>query len=271
MSYVKLEFPILVQNISINDQPHYHLKTLFVPMPIATDRRFDPAVGKLRESLAFRLKGFEINRDNSDQLLWYVFNPEINFSTKRFSFSVGRQFFDGKISIIEFTLRGITFICLPSFNHFIFIARTNPSDKTSIDNLVEKVAIRILKQQRKEEQEDLDFNQFYATKGEFITTVTQTVRIKQGQFRFEQQDNQFFFDNISPNTDFDGGLEIEKTGADLIKKYPDKLLRAFHREDLIQRLNDIIFQSENTPIVLVGRDGSGKHSLIHEAIYQISR
>jgi len=84
MSYVKLEFPILVQNISLNDKPNYHLKPLFVPSPIVSDRRFEPAIRKLQDALAMRLKGFELSRLNTESLLWYTFNPELKFTSQKF-------------------------------------------------------------------------------------------------------------------------------------------------------------------------------------------
>ncbi len=268
MSYVKLEFPVLVQNVEQNDQAHYRLKPLFVPSPIVIHQRFDPAISKLQHMLATVFKGFEIDRANVDTLLWYLFNPSVHFYSKRFQFSIGRQFFDGKISVAEFVLKGITFICLPAFEHFIFVARPVLTDKTSIESQIVDVASKWLKQRRSELQEDLDLTNYYATKGEFITIVAQNIRIKQGKFHFEKETSPLFFDSFAPDNDFDGGIEIEKTGTDLGRKYPDQLLRAFYREDLVQRLSAIIYQTENTPVALVGNQGVGKHSLIHEVVYR---
>ena len=110
MSYIKLEYPILVQNTPTNDKPNYHLKPLFVPSPVVSDRRFEAATRKLRDALANRLKGFELNTENREQLLWYAFNPVLNFSTPTFRFSIGRQYFDGPVSIAEFELKGMTLI-----------------------------------------------------------------------------------------------------------------------------------------------------------------
>lgn len=268
MSYLKLEFPILVQNIQQNEQSNYHLKPLFVPSPIVSDRRFEPAVRKIRDALSARLKGFEISRANADHLLWYSFNPEIQFSTFQYSFSVSRQFFNGKISVATFLLKEMTFVCLPAFDNFIFIARTHAADKTNIKNAVETVLLKYLKNKKAELQEDLDFENYYATKGEFVTTVSQNIKIKQGAFRSEKSSDAFFFDSLAPSSDFDGGVEIEKVGADLLRHYPDKLLRAFQRADLVTRLYNTIYHSENTPIVLVGKEGVGKHSLLHEVIFR---
>ena len=268
MSYIKLEYPILVQNIPTNDKPNYHLKPLFVPSPVVSDRRFEAATRKLRDALANRLRGFELNPENTEQLLWYAFNPTLQFSTPIFRFPIGRQYFDGAVSVVEFELKGMTFVCLPAFHHFMFIVKASPDDKVNIKNTIENTVIQYLKTERKTLQEDLDFTNYYASKGAFVTTVSQSVKIKQGAFKIEQVTDHLFFDSLAPSSDFDGATEIEKVGADLLRKYPDKLLRAFQREALVQRLFNTLYHSENTPIVLVGKEGVGKHSLLNEAIFR---
>lgn len=268
MSYIKLEYPILVQNIPANDKPNYHLKPLFVPSPVVSDRRFESAARKLRDALTNRLRGFELNAENTEQLLWYAFNPTLEFSTPTFRFPIGRQYFDGAVCVVEFELKGMSFVCLPSFQHFMFIARANASDKTNVKNAIESALIKYLKTERAELQEDLDFTDYYATKGAFVTTVSQSVKIKQGGFRIETSTDNLFFDSLAPSSDFDGGTEIEKVGTDLLRKYPDKLLRAFQRDHLVERLSNTLYHSENTPIVLVGTEGVGKHSLLNEAIFR---
>ena len=268
MSYVKLEFPILVQTIQQNDKPHYLLKPLFVPSPTVMDRRYESAMRRISDEVTQRLKGAEIHRDTIDNVLWYSFNPELQFTTNTFKFTVGRQFFNGPISYGVFKIKDLTFICLPSFQHFIFIANTDKKEKPNIRLAVESAVKQYLKLERKEAKENIDFDPFYAKKGEFITTVSQTLKIKQGVFRSETSNEFFFFDSLSPSSDFDGGTEIEKVGSDLLRNYPEKLLRTFHREVLVERLMNSMYHSENTPIVLVGREGVGKHSLIHEAIYR---
>ena len=69
-----------------------------------------------------------------------------------------KKYFDGKISAVTFSVKEMTFVCLPAFQHFIFIARTHPNDKTNIRNAVQSVATQYLKEQRAELQEDIEFD-----------------------------------------------------------------------------------------------------------------
>jgi ATP-dependent Clp protease ATP-binding subunit ClpC len=68
--------------------------------------------------------------------------------------------------------------------------------------------------------------------------------------------------------DFDGAVEIEKVGTNLNLSYPTQLKRAFQREDMVRQLYHTIYQQDNTPVVLVGEEGVGKHSLVHEVVYR---
>ncbi|MGB1216800.1 MAG: AAA family ATPase, partial [Saprospiraceae bacterium] len=77
-----------------------------------------------------------------------------------------------------------------------------------------------------------------------------------------------FFAAFGGQTDFQGGTEIYKVGYDLNEKYPTELLSAWYREDLVNQLSFSIFSEENTPFVLVGSEGVGKKSVIHEALYR---
>ncbi len=54
-------------------------------------------------------------------------------------------------------------------------------------------------------------------------------------------------------------------------KFPGELLSAWYREDLVTRLGHSMFSQENTPFVLVGKEGVGKKSIIHEALYRYLR
>ena len=267
MSYVKLEFPVLVQKIKINETANYHLRPIFLPNSTVTNRRYEAALTTLGTLVGKRLKGMELSRENAEYLLWHIFNPDLNFYSKRYTFKVGKELFDGNIGVVSFELKGLTFICLPSFNHYMFIAKTGPNDKTAIDPLVQRAARTILKD-LKDQEEELECADFYLQKGAFITTIRKSVRVKPSLFHFERTVDTFFFANTTPSDDFDGGTEIEKVGKDLTQLFPNNLLRAFYREDLVQRLSTTIYQSENTPIVLVGKEGVGKHSIIHEVAWQ---
>ena len=267
MSEVKLEFPVVVQQIEIDGQLNYHLQPIFLPNTLVTNRRYDNAFSTIGEVVARRLNGMQVNRSNIEYLLWHLFNPELTFYTRPINIKVKRNLFNGSVAIASFIIKGMTFVCLPSFDHHLFIVQEERQNKVAIDKLVEKTIKQLLTDQQ-EGNEVIDYSDYYVEPTAFVTTVRKNVRIKSGLFHFEKEPSSFFFNANGPSGDFEGSVEIEKVGKDLTELYPNKMLRAFYREDLVQRLSTTIYKSEHTPIVLVGREGVGKHSLIHEVVYQ---
>ncbi len=267
MSEVKLEFPVVVQQIEIDGQLNYHLQPIFLPNTLVTNRRYDTAFSTIGEVVARRLNGMQVNRSNMEYLLWHTFNPDLNFYTQHINLKVQRNVFDGAVAIASFVVKGMTFICLPSFDHYLFIAKTGRQSKEAINKLIKKTIKQLLLNEQ-EANELIDYSTYYVEPTAFVTTVRKNVRVKSGPFHFEQEAFPFFFDAQGPSGDFEGSVEIEKVGKDLTELYPNKMLRAFYQEHLVQRLTATIYKSEHTPIVLVGKEGVGKHSLIHEVVYQ---
>ncbi|MEO0778215.1 MAG: AAA family ATPase, partial [Bacteroidota bacterium] len=78
----------------------------------------------------------------------------------------------------------------------------------------------------------------------------------------------WFFSQMGHSQEFDGGLEIDRVAYDLNNLYPADLKRAYFREDLVERLRRVIYQRDNSPLVLVGPEGVGKHTVIHEVVWR---
>ena len=213
MGNVKLEFPVLVQQVKEGDKSVYHLRPIFLPDSIVHNRRYENALSSLKRLVARRLQGLELNRSNSEYLLWHLFNPPLDFHTKKYNFKVGKEYFDGEIAFVTFELKGNTFVCLPTFNHFIFILNSKKDKTASLYTKVGAVAKQLIRD-LKEDNPDTECKNFYIDKRAFVTTIEKSIRVKPGSFHFEQDKTNFFFNSLSPSDDFDGGTEIEKVGKD---------------------------------------------------------
>jgi len=266
MSHVHIQLPVLVQNVQVEGKQQYLVRPLFRNYPVATHLRFDKALSKFKGELTRQFKGFQVDRDNVDELLWYKFNPKYNFKIYKIETTIGKQFVKGSFAAADFELRDTRFVILPSLNH-IFIAEKNEKGKYDIKANVER-AIEKFTRRRKKHDDEFDIMGFVATKGEFITEVECSVNITYKSFPFEQDNSFSFFAGFGDNSEFEGSEEILKVGNDLNARFPGELSRAYYRNDLVARLSDIIYQTENTPIVIVGSEGVGKHTLIHEVVWQ---
>ncbi len=268
MSYIAFEFPILVQNIKLGEKPAYFLRPLFFNYPGASDRRFDKALTNFKKEIRHRLKGVQLSRDTLEELLWYKFNPKLEFKIFKMDFVAGKQYVSGKFAVSWFVLKEHCFVLLPAFNSHVFMAKKGHKGKYDIQGQVEDFIIDFVKRNKKEDGDDFDINEYTATKGEFITTAKVNVDIKNSKFPFQTSSLDFIFNKLSGSEDFEGSVEIEKVGYDMNELYPTELKRAFYRESLVDRIYNIIYQLDNSPIVIVGDEGVGKRSILHEVVYR---
>ena len=268
MTKINLKIPILVQNISTEDSAQYYLRPLFLNHPVATNRRYELAVSTLKKEVKQVFKGFELSRDQSEHLFWFSFNPQPKYRVLEVKCTLGNQFINGNFGIAVFELKGLTFAYFPLMNNYMVMLEDLPKGKAKQDVHFANLIERILRQFKKDQGENFFPDSYFSDKNEFLTTVEVDVNIKEGPFKIENQQDSWLFSRMMPNSDFHGGIEIEKVGYSLNALYPAELMRAFHRDALVEKYERILLQTEPTPIVLVGPEGVGKHSIIHEAVYR---
>ncbi len=266
MAFISLNIPSLVQQVEIDEQPHYHVRPLFVGFPFATNRRYDAALSRLQQEFKHYFKGFSLNRHNADHLLWFLFNPGIHYQQFEFDFQISRQFIRGTVGAASFTLQGHTFIYLPSFNNYLFMGEAGAKGEVDIRAETFRVAQQLLRWHRQENASAFKPEEFFSGKREFLTELIVNLHIDQGKFSFEEPGDDWFFSRLMEGTDFDGAMEIEKVGTDLNSLYPSGLGRAFAMEALVERISRIVFQGEHTPLAIIGPEGVGRHSLVHEVL-----
>lgn len=267
MSQVTVTIPVLVQHTKINKQQQYYISPVFYSSPIGINRRYEQAVAQFRKEVRAHFKGYPIGRNNADHLLWYLFNPTLKHEIFDFDFIANKQLFRGKVSIVIFELQEQWFACLPSFDSFIFVLE-HGKRKREIKEQTQFIIEKLLRIYRNEQQVNtIDLEGYWAEKGEFVTTLNFKVNVTYQQFTFSDVDD-LFFTFLGGQEDFDGADEVGKVGQNLNELYPASLQRAFEREDLVEQLQATIYHKENTPIVILGADGVGKHSLIQEVIYR---
>ena len=264
MTSIRLKIPTLVQHLKVDDYPQYYLRPVFLSYPVATHRRYENAVNTYRKEVKQLFRGYEFSKETANQLLWYVFNPEIEYQQYALSTHIGNQHVNGLFGTISFALKGHQIIGLPLLNNFMFMANPEQDLQASIERVIEK----LLKKLKKEQQEDFTPDLYYSDKREFLTKIEVDVTFKQGHFKFHRQNDFFFFSRLAPTHEFDGANEVERVGQNLNDLYPNELQRAFYREPLFDKLNQLLFQEENPSLVLLGNEGVGKHTLIHEVVWR---
>jgi ATP-dependent Clp protease ATP-binding subunit ClpC len=235
---------------------------------MASKHKYEDAEQEFRERIRAHFKGFKLTRQNQNDLLWFCFSPYVKLKLVHMEFAAGKQFVRGDFAVAYFHLQEKIFVCLPKFSSFIFVA---DSDKEAdIFFQARAVIEKLLRQYKKDEQTtSIEVEPYISQRGEYLSTVEFNVQIDEGEFAFEKSDmDDFFFALMGGGGDFDGGDELEKVGNNLNDIRHSKLKRAYYRDELVAQLENSIYQRENTPIVLVGAAGVGKHTLLEEVVYR---
>lgn len=267
MSSIKVNLPILVQNIQVDNQKQFYIRPLFFAHPVVTHRRYERAINKLQTEVRHVFNGFALTRDNLSTLLWYRFFPPLTYKVYKMEFSIGKAYIKGSFGVAHFILKDVCYVCLPSFNNYFFIINPDSKGKYRVQEEAERVITHFLRKKRKEVG-TVNAEEFYAVKGEFVSQIEFFVNAGKGKFGFEEDMFSFFFSGFGNRDEFVGSVELEKVGHDLNERYPTELRRAFYLDELVAKVSNIVYQKENSPIVIVGKEGVGKKSVLEEAIYR---
>ncbi|MCB0589076.1 MAG: ATP-dependent Clp protease ATP-binding subunit, partial [Phaeodactylibacter sp.] len=268
MATVKLNIPALVTDTSIEEKAYYHIRPLFTGFPVATHRRYDNAVTLFQKEVRQAFKGFSLNRQSAGHLLWFMFKPEISYQQFQFEFNLGRQFVSGLFGLAYFSLEGKTFVVLPSFHNYMFMLPSKKGGSPGLEEAAKQAIRDLLRNLKKEDENEFSPESYFAGKREFLANIDVSVNIGQAGFTFESPPDNWFLNSLMGDTEFDGAVEAERAGQDLNNLFPAELRRAYYQEKLVSQLYKAIFHRGNTPIAIIGPEGVGKHTIIHEVIWR---
>ena len=196
MANVKFSIPVLVQNIQTDNGLQYRLRPLFLENPYVVHRRFELAISKFQKEVKHYFSGFVLDRSNLDELLWFTFNHNIKYKVYPFQLTVGKQFIKGPFGVAHFQLQDYTFICLPAFNNYLFMASEEPGGKVNIQEQAQKAIQHLFRVYKSNTGINTDPEAYFATKGEFVTLVSMNRSIIPGPFKFERNEQTWFFSRI---------------------------------------------------------------------------
>ncbi len=268
MPNTTLNIPILVRPVDNEGKSEYFIRPLFMEHPVTNHRRYAKAISVFKEEVKRRFSGYMFNRNSMDNLMWFKFSPEVKLEDFHFEFSIGTNFISGRFHIAVFKHHGHRFGLLPNFGNFMFIVGKDKSGNHDVKGTALKAIQKLTKDYKKNLGDQFDPNNVYSNKKEFITYVKQEIAVKEPRFAFEDEGMANFFAMFRQEVHFDGGEEIEKVSHELTNDYPDSLNRAYYQEKLVRQLDDLIFKKENIPLVLVAKEGTGRHTLIEEVVWR---
>lgn len=272
MSQITMDVPVIVKQLKIEGKLNYIIRPLFFSYPTVSHRRYEKAEEAFRKEMKYYFQNFKLTRLALSNYLWFRFHPELKYQIEHFEFDLGKQYIRGEFSYAHFDLKGKRFIFLPNFNNYMFMLAKNEHGKYDMKLELQRVMTALFRTYKKNlGAGTLEIEEYVSNKTEFKSLINCTVKVEAQKYPFENDGADLFFAAFGGSSDFDGATELYKVGHDLNEKYPSGLLSAWYREDLVNRIKSSIFSEENTPFVLVGKEGVGKKSVLHESLYRYLR
>ncbi len=269
MHRILLNFSVLVEQVKEGTHQSYVLRPLFTGEHVVKHQRYEKAISLLKKELRRRFKGIQVNRHNLHYLLWYQFNPDSTFHFIAFNEIIQKRAIRGTFAVARFEIQGKWFVCFPGFYHFLaMIESREVSEHSLFEKRVTSIISKLLKREMKAREDSFELEDYLSHKNSFVTTVQMNINVNFMPFGFESARQRDFFAQLMPSNEFNGALEIERVGYDLNSKYPTELKRAFFTENWVHQIQQLLFGKSNNSIVLIGDTGTGKHTLIEEAVFQ---
>lgn len=265
MSYLKSTIQLLV----LPKDKKFHISPLFTGQPAIVADQLDQGIRALKKEIKYYLSTYyTFSRHNADLLLWLLFNPDTKIDSDSIFVRLPRPHTDSYfiVNYVLYEMRGFTFAVLPAFDFYQFMVKDDLSLEEQLSNVVSELfKIHINGLDRKE---TFDIEGFTLPNKTFTHSIEMNLNIQLSDFSFHQEQRNNFFDLMQDSREFDGAVEIHKIGRELNELYPEEINRAYQRDELADRLRHQIFNGTRTPIVLVGKRGVGKKTLVHEALYR---
>ncbi|MBI2566087.1 MAG: AAA family ATPase [Candidatus Schekmanbacteria bacterium] len=263
---VELAFPALVDR-RYDDRGIrlYRVRPLFRTEPVALSPRFERAVTRLRAHIQDDFSGTRLAQDWLDELFWLRFDPDLAFDLMPIDVTVGRVSLAGKVAVATFSVAGQQFACLPGFEaHFFEVAPRNAGGRALQEELVEQVTSWV--RGRKKRSKVSDWEVFLTDSAAFVTPIRVEVAILPGEFGpgpVSAAERYFFGPQMR---EFSGETELRAVSTELNRRYPVDLRRALLRDPLVESLERALLGGSGESVVLVGPLGSGRTTLVHEAL-----
>ncbi|GAB5550870.1 MAG: hypothetical protein Sapg2KO_04610 [Saprospiraceae bacterium] len=268
MVQLDLKVPTLVSHVMVNNKPHFNLRPLFLPNPQITDRRYQSAKDVYKKEIRQYFKYYELNKAESPQLLWFLFNPETHIERRPAEFKMGKILIKGAFLLVRFIVNDLKIVCLPQLNNMMYIEGSAKTPNGFNEIKFEKALKKHLKKEKERLGDDFNHQHYYSNNKDFLTTVPLRLEIKGAAISYAEKADNNFFASLFENPEFQGILEVQKVGTELNDLFPNDLHRAFFRDSIIEKLYQAIYFAKNTPLAIVGPEGVGRHTVIHEVIHQ---
>ena len=261
MSLLRIEFPVLV---TLEGGHEHRMKPLFLDEPVETDVRYRDAMDRFRRSVLSMFRRRSQHAIPPEKLKWFLFNPDVRFDVIPLSFKMGQRLVDHRFLAVWYHLHDHIILILPAFDNFC-CALPAPLSLIQLHGHVERIVQNLFRRLR-EDGKEVEPSRYASEKGHSVTVVTIDVEYDEDEVDLSESPADMFAAMLTGNTLFKGLGELEKTARVVNDLFPDNLQPAFRRETVVAQVEDVVFGDTIIPMVLVGAEGVGRTSVLHQAV-----
>lgn len=257
--------PTLVEQVKLRGEHLFVFKPLFIPNIEVSHGRYDSGLNTYKRYIRKLFKEAEDQSSLAALWLWLSFNPDHQVHKVHLNDRVLNLPYNGHFTVVTFSVSSYSFGLLPAFENYLFIL----NEDQTLEEQTSKVVRRRFKLELKEGNSDLNPSDYFTAKRAFTSIVECRLTLQSPKFTFKQRQTPLDLLFGSAQSDrFDGRNELYKVARNWNDKGLGQLQRAILRDEKVERLKKLLFKKSTVPLVLVGSDGSGRHCLLQEALFQ---
>ena len=257
----QLQLPVLIEPIA---RVGYQLQPLLFSGVSAQHKRYARAMDELTKAVQREFQGLQLQRKNLAHLLWYSLAPDLKFKRQAVEIRYGKRWLRGHCAVAFYQLGDHQYACCPKLDHLTILLHSNP---TAAKQQLRDAIQSFFRQRHQARDSLLDVESYLSSKHESYTLFETHVAVPHARFPFEFSDLGWY--SLAGHTgEIDAAVELNKVGSNLNDLYPNELAQAYLRTELVNLLENMIYQAHPTCLALIGPRGVGKTTVLQAALRQ---
>lgn len=253
---MKVTLPLYIEKLKTDSGPQFYVRPLFAPQPDATREELKKATDAVTGALRKRIQQLAAE-PRHEALAGLLFSPQVTEQHVKVEITLRRRTFKAAYLFAVYEALGRRVAFTPRLPELHFTLERG-------DDLAERAAEVIGAHYRRLERNEVEVEpEWHAPKGEaWMSHVELNVEIDTLRRKAEKEERESR-ETYKAET---GGHELTRVGRNLCDAWPDDLGNAVLREKEVAELSSLLFSPDRRPLLLLGKPGSGKTALIHEAL-----
>lgn len=257
-----LDVPVLVRY----NGNQYEISHAFTGFTSIVGARFNEALSTFEQKFRKEYGKTIISVQTRSLITWLHLNPEITIIQPQLDFQINQQLVQQAFTAVTFYIDKKLVVVLPDFSFYAFIADESDPDDNPVEVQIERFIKSSLRSIAESSPRNFSPEPYKARRKEFITVVEIGIYINNHS---PTPTPRFIFGAALNNQEqFDGREELARVGHSLNELYPHKLRNAYFSNEIVEKLAALLFERNFAAIALVGESGTGKTSMLHQALHQ---